>query len=303
MMRAIRFASQLNFEIDPVTFSAIRDMAERIHIVSMERVSHELNKIILSPIPSEGFLLLEASGLLQLIFPELYAMKGVDQQDGYGHKDNFYHTLQVLDNVSEASYNLWLRWSAIMHDIAKPATKKFEPGHGWTFHGHEVVGAAMVAKLFRRLKLPMDEKMKYVQKLVRLHLRPIALVQEGISDSAIRRLLFDAGDDLDDLMTLCKADITSKNPDKVTRYLRNYEAVIQRLKDVEAQDHLRNWQPPITGQMIMDTFGLPPGPLVGEIKTAIREAILDGQVPNEFSQAYQFLLEEGKRHGLSPIQS
>ena len=303
MMRAIRFASQLSFDIDPVTLSAIRDMADRIHIVSMERVSYELNKIILSPIPSEGFLLLDTSGLLNLIFPELDAMKGVDQQEGYGHKDNFYHTLQVLDNVSEASYNLWLRWSAIMHDIAKPATKKFEPGHGWTFHGHEVVGAHMVAKLFRRLKLPMDEKMKYVQKLVRLHLRPIALVQDGITDSAIRRLLFDAGDDLDDLMTLCKADITSKNPDKVARYLRNYEMVIQRLKDVEAQDHLRNWQPPITGQMIMDTFGLPPGRLVGDIKTAIREAILDGQLPNEFSQAYQFLLEEGRRHGLSPVES
>lgn len=303
MMRAIRFASQLSFDIDPVTLSAIRDMADRIHIVSMERVSYELNKIILSPIPSEGFLLLDTSGLLNLIFPELDAMKGVDQQEGYGHKDNFYHTLQVLDNVSEASYNLWLRWSAIMHDIAKPATKKFEPGHGWTFHGHEVVGAHMVAKLFRRLKLPMDEKMKYVQKLVRLHLRPIALVQDGITDSAIRRLLFDAGDDLDDLMTLCKADITSKNPDKVSRYLRNYELVIQRLKDVEAQDHLRNWQPPITGQMIMDTFGLPPGRLVGDIKTAIREAILDGQLPNEYSQAYQFLLEEGRRHGLSPVES
>lgn len=303
MMRAIRFASQLAFEIDPLTLEAIRDMRDRIEIVSMERVSYELNKIILSPVPSAGFLLLEQTGLLDIIFPELIAMKGVDQIEKYGHKDNFYHTLQVLDNVAESSYDLWLRWAAIMHDIAKPATKRFEPGHGWTFHGHEVVGANMVARIFRRMKLPMDDKMKYVQHLVRLHLRPIALVQEEITDAAIRRLLFDAGDDLDDLMTLCKADITSKNPDKVARYLRNYDLVIERLRDVEERDHLRNWQPPITGQMIMETFGIPPGRLVGEIKTAIREAILDGQLDSDFDKAYAFMLEEGKRHGLSTLQS
>ena len=211
--------------------------------------------------------------------------------------------MQVLDNISENTYDLWLRWSAILHDIAKPVTKRFEPGHGWTFHGHEVVGAGMVARIFRRLKLPMDEKMKYVQKLVRLHLRPIALVQEEISDSAIRRLLFDAGVDLDDLMTLCKSDITSKNPDRVARYLKNYEVVISRLKDVEDQDHLRNWQPPITGELIMKTFGIGPSRLVGEIKEAIREAILDGDLESDYDQAYQFMLQEGRRHGLEPTQS
>jgi len=303
MMRAIRFASQLSFDIDPATLEAITFMQERISIVSMERISYELNKIILSPIPSKGFLLLDKTGLLKIIFPELDAMKGVEQQAGYGHKDNFYHTLQVLDNVAEASYNLWLRWSAILHDIAKPVTKRFEPGHGWTFHGHEVVGAAMVARIFRRLKLPMDEKMKYVQQLVRLHLRPIPLVQEEISDSAIRRLLYDAGDDLDDLMTLCKADITSKNPDRVARYLKNYDIVMSRMKDVEDRDHLRNWQPPITGQIIMDTFGIRPSSLVGEIKTAIREAILDGDLESDYDQAFAFMIREGERHGLIPVKS
>lgn len=303
MMRAIRFASQLGFQIDPETLDAISAMRDRISIVSMERISYELNKIILSPVPSKGFLLLEKTGLLKIIFPELEAMKGVEQYEGYGHKDNFYHTLQVLDNISESTYNLWLRWSAILHDIAKPATKRFEPGHGWTFHGHEVVGANMTAKIFRRLKLPMDEKMKYVQQLVRLHLRPIALVQEEISDSAIRRLLYDAGDDLDDLMTLCKADITSKNPDRVARYLRNYEQVISRLRDVEDRDHLRNWQPPVTGEIIMATFGIRPGRLVGEIKTAIREAILDGVLESDYDQAFAFMINEGRKHGLEPVQS
>ena len=303
MMRAIRFASQLGFQIDPKTLEAITAMRERISIVSMERISYELNKIILSPVPSRGFLLLEKTGLLKIIFPELEAMKGVEQYEGYGHKDNFYHTLQVLDNISESTYNLWLRWSAILHDIAKPATKRFEPGHGWTFHGPEVVGANMTAKIFRRLKLPMDEKMKYVQQLVRLHLRPIALVQDEISDSAIRRLLYDAGDDLDDLMTLCKADITSKNPDRVARYLRNYEQVIARLRDVEDRDHLRNWQPPVTGEIIMATFGIRPGRLVGEIKTAIREAILDGVLESDYDQAFAFMIKEGRKHGLEPVQS
>jgi poly(A) polymerase len=302
MMRAIRFASQLSFQIDKGTLDAITAMRERISIVSMERITYELNKIILSPIPSKGFLLLEKTGLLKIIFPELEAMKGVDQQEGYGHKDNFYHTLQVLDNVAEVSMNLWLRWSAILHDIAKPATKRFEPGHGWTFHGHEVVGAAMTARIFRRMKLPMDDKMKYVQQLVRLHLRPIALVQDEISDSAIRRMLYDAGDDLDDLMTLCKADITSKNPDRVARYLRNYEVVMDRLRDVEDQDHLRNWQPPITGEIIMSTFGIRPGRLVGEIKTAIREAILEGQLASEYEHAYAFMISEGRKHGLEPVE-
>ncbi len=302
MMRAIRFASQLeDFFIDSGTLAAITSMQDRISIVSMERVTHELNKIILSPRPSKGFLLLDQTGLLKSIFPELSAMKGVEQYEGYGHKDNFYHTLQVLDNIATTSENLWLRWSAILHDIAKPVTKKFEPGHGWTFHGHEMVGAHMVARIFRRMKLPLDEKMKYVQQLVRLHLRPIALVQEEITDSAIRRLLFDAGDQLDDLMLLCRADITSKNPDRVARYLRNYEEVTEKLKDVEERDHLRNWQPPISGEVIMNTFGIPPGRIVGEIKTAIREAILDGNLENAYQPAFQFMLEEGRRQGLKPL--
>ncbi len=303
MLRAIRFASQLSFRIDPRTLEAIAHMRERISIVSMERITFELNKIILSPVPSRGFLLLDDTGLLPLIFPEMTDLKGVEKQEGHGHKDNFYHTLQVLDNVSEASMDLWLRWSAILHDIAKPATKRFEPGHGWTFHGHEVVGAHMVSRIFRRMKLPMDEKMKFVQHMVRLHLRPIALVQEAITDAAIRRLLFDAGDNLEALMTLCKADITSKNPDRVARYLLNYERVMDRLRDVEARDHLRNWQPPVTGQMIMEAFGIPPGRVVGEIKTAIREAILDGELENNLAKAYTFMLEEGKRHGLIPVVS
>ncbi len=303
MMRAIRFASQLSFEIEAETLEAITAMRDRISIVSAERVTYELNKIILSPVPSIGFMLLEKTGMLQLIFPELEAMKGVDKKGGFAHKDNFYHTLQVLDNISEMTFDLWLRWGAIMHDIAKPETKRFEPGHGWTFHGHEVLGTHTVKKVFRRMKLPMDDKMKYVQKLVRLHLRPIALVQDEISDSAIRRLLYDAGDDLDDLMTLCKADITSKNQTRVTRYLRNYEKVIERMKEVEERDHLRNWQPPISGELIMETFGLKPSRVVGEIKTAIREAILDGQLESEYQKSYDFMIEEGKRHGLVPVKS
>jgi poly(A) polymerase len=302
MMRAIRFASQLeDFFIDSGTLAAITAMQDRISIVSMERITYELNKIILSPRPSKGFLLLHQTGLLKTIFPELEAMKGVEQYEGYGHKDNFYHTLQVLDNISESTDYLWLRWSAILHDIAKPVTKKFEPGHGWTFHGHEIVGVHMTARIFRRMKLPMDEKMKYVQQLVRLHLRPIALVQEEITDAAIRRLLFDAGDNLEDLMLLCKADITSKNPDRVARYLRNYEEVTKKLRDVEERDHLRNWQPPISGEIIMKTFGIPPGRVVGAIKDAIREAILEGQLENDYEPAFQFMLEEGQRQGLNPV--
>lgn len=302
MMRAIRFATQLSFNLDEATLEAIRQMKNRIEIVSMERIAFELNKIIQAQKPSTGFLLLDKAGLLALIFPEFVALKGAEQMEGYGHKDNFYHTLQVLDNVAAVSGNLWLRWAAIMHDIAKPQTKRFEQGHGWTFHGHEMVGAAMVPRIFRRMKLPLDDKMKYVQQLVRLHLRPIALVQEEITDSAVRRLLFDAGDDIDDLMTLCRADITSKNPDKVARYLRNYDLVMDRLKEVEEKDHLRNWQPPITGEVIMQTFGIRPGRAVGDIKTAIREAILDGQLENDYAKAFDFMLEEGKKHGLSRQQ-
>jgi len=298
IMRAIRFATQLSFTIDEKTFDAIKSMRSRIEIVSMERVSYELNKIIMAPVPSVGFKLLDKAGLMPFIFPEMDAMKGVDLIEGHGHKDNFYHTLQVLDNVASVSDNLWLRWAAILHDIAKPVTKRFEPGHGWTFHGHESVGAGMVPRIFRRMKLPLDEKMKYVRLLVQLHLRPIALVQEEITDSAVRRLLYEAGENIDDLMTLCKADITSKNPERVTRYLRNYDLVMDRLHIVEEKDHLRNWQPPITGQVIMDTFNIKPGPAVGEIKTAIREAILDGNLENDFDKAYQFMLAEGKKLGL-----
>lgn len=301
MLRAVRFATQLGFDIDPVTFDAIRRMRARLEIVSMERIHHELNKMIAAREPSRGLLLLDQAGLLEIILPEFTLLKGVEQQEGYGHKDNFYHTLQVLDNVAAVSDNLWLRWAAILHDIAKPQTKRFEPGHGWTFHGHEVLGARMVPRIFRRLKLPMDDPMKYVQLLVRLHLRPIALVQEEITDSAIRRLLFDAGEFLDDLMVLCKADITSKNPNRVARYLRNYETVMEKLRDVEAKDHLRNWQPPISGELIMSTFGIKPGPVVGEIKTAIREAILDGVIENDFAQAHAFMLAEAGRHGLVPV--
>lgn len=301
MMRAVRFASQLNFDIWPDTFDAIKAMKERMEIISKERITEELNKIILSPTPSYGFLLLDACGLLELIFPEFVLLKGAEQIDGKGHKDNFYHTLKVLDNVASMSTDLWLRWAAVLHDIAKPATKRFEPGHGWTFHGHEELGAKMTKHIFRNMRLPLNDKMQFVRKLVRLHLRPIALAKEGISDSALRRLLFEAGEDLEALMKLCRADITSKDGAKVKRYLQNFDKVEQLLHDLEERDKLRNFQPVITGEAIMQTFGIQPSKEVGIIKTALREAVLEGIVPNEFEPAYGFIIEEGTKLGLSVV--
>lgn len=294
MMRAIRFATQLNFTIEENSFQAISKNKERIEIVSKERITDELNKIILSPIPSVGFKLLFDSGLLHLIFPEMVKLYGIDTIDGKSHKDNFYHTLEVLDNVAKKSDNLWLRWAAILHDIAKPATKRFEPDHGWTFHGHEDKGARMVPKIFTDLRLPLNEKMKYVQKLVLLHLRPIVLAKTEITDSAIRRVLFEAGDDIEDLMELCEADITTKNPNKVKRYMQNFELVRQRLKELEEKDKLRNWQPPVSGEEIMTLFNLPACKKVGDLKNALREAILDGMIENNKEIAIQFLQEKAK---------
>ncbi len=299
MMRAIRFATRFNFRIEDESFNAIQRNAERIKIISMERVTEELNKMLLSSKPSTGFILLEKSGLLPIIFPELHALKGVEIQEGKGHKDNFYHTLQVLDNVAQSSDNLWLRWSALLHDIAKPLTKKFEPNIGWTFHGHEFKGSKMVYKIFQRFRLPLDEKQKYVEKLVALHLRPIILAEDIVTDSAVRRLLFDAGDDIDDLMTLCDADITSKNEAKKQKFHNNFQIVRRKLKEIEAKDHLRNWQPPIDGQIIMTTFGIEPCQTVGIIKDTIREAILDGKIQNDFNDAYSFMKEEGLKMGLT----
>jgi putative nucleotidyltransferase with HDIG domain len=303
MMRAIRFASQLNFIIEERTWQGIINTAERIKIITQERITDELNKIIASPKPSIGFDLLYRSGLLQLIFPQMVELAGAEYKDGIGHKDNFYHTLQVLDNLSANTNDLWLRWAAVLHDIAKPVTKKFEEGHGWTFHGHEVVGGRMVPKIFTRLKLPQNEKMRFVRKMVELHLRPISLTKENITDSAIRRLLYDAGDDFDSLMFLCDADITSKNKQKVKRFLENFQLVRQRCKEVEEKDHIRNWQPPVTGELIMETFGLQPSRQVGIIKDALKDAMLDGWIPNNYEAAYQFMLEKGKELGLTVVKS
>ncbi|WP_342645725.1 HD domain-containing protein [Mucilaginibacter sp. CSA2-8R] len=303
MMRAIRFTAQLNFVIDDEAVEAIKLNKDRIHIVSQERITDELNKIVLSAQPSVGFKYLLETGLINHIFPQMAALYGVDYVNGRGHKDNYYHTLQVLDNISATTHDLWLRWAAILHDIAKPVTKRFEPGHGWTFHGHEDRGARMVPKLFAQLKLPLNDKMKFVQKLVQLHMRPIVLTQEIVTDSAVRRLLFEAGDDIESLMLLCKADITTKNEYKIKKYRQNFELVQQKLKDVEERDRVRNWQPPITGNDIMQLFGLKEGREVGIIKNQIREAILEGDIPNTYEAALEFTIKKGREIGLKVVEN
>ncbi|MDX2361827.1 MAG: HD domain-containing protein [Crocinitomicaceae bacterium] len=301
MMRAIRFASQLDFKIERESLEAIRENANRLEIISSERIMDELNKIISCPVPSRGFNLLYSTKLLHEFFPEMVALYGVETRNGKSHKDNFHHTLEVLDNICETTDDLWLRWSAIMHDIAKPPTKRFDNNVGWTFHGHEDVGARMVPSIFKRLKLPMDAKMKYVQKMVRLHLRPISLIKGSVTDSAVRRLLFEAGDDIDDLMKLCNADITSKNEHRVKRYKENFALVNEKLLAVEEKDRIRNFQPPVSGQTIMDTFGLPPSQEIGDIKTRIKEAILEGEIQNNPEEAFSYMLGIGKEMGLKQL--
>lgn len=301
MLRAIRFASQLNFHIDEQTFDAIKRNKDRIAIISGERIIDEINKIVLSPVPSIGFKLLDKAGLLELILPELSKMKGVENVNGIAHKDNFYHTLAVLDQLAPNSNDLWLRWSALLHDIAKPATKKYIDGQGWTFHGHNFVGAKMIPRMFKRLRLPLNEKMKFVQKMVNLHMRPIVLSEEEVSDSAVRRLLFEAGDDIDLLMTLCEADITSKNEEKVRSHLKNFQLVRSKLKDIEERDAIRNFQPPVSGELIMQTFGLNPCKEVGIIKSAIKEAILEGEIHNNFDEAFQFMMKTARELGLKKV--
>lgn len=301
MMRGIRFSAQLGFWIEENTLDAIARNAERIEIISQERIIDELNKIMLSPKPSVGFLLLDKTGLLQRIFPELVLLKGAETKDGVGHKDNFYHTLQVLDNIAQYTDNLWLRWAAVFHDIAKPVTKRWDENIGWTFYNHNFIGEKMLPKIFRRMKLPLNEHLKYVQKMVSLHMRPQVLVDESITDSAVRRLLFEAGDDIEDLMTLCEADITSKNPNKVRKYISNFKLVRQKMKEIEEKDHVRNFQPPIDGLEIMRIFNLEPSNEVGRLKSSIKDAILDGKIANDYDAAYQYLVEKAKEIGLKPV--
>lgn len=301
MMRAIRFATQLDFEIFPETFAAIRRNAGRISIISRERIADELMKIMAAPVPSIGWKLLSESGLLKLIFPELAAMRGVDVVNGRGHKDNFFHTLAVLDKVAAKSDDIWLRWAALMHDIAKPVTKRWDDNIGWTFHNHNFVGAKMVPRIFRTMKMPLNDKMKYVAKMVELHMRPIALVEDEVTDSAVRRLIHDAGDDINDLMTLCEADITSKNAEKVKRHLENFAHVRQKMVELEEKDHIRNFQPPVDGQEIMAMFGLPPSHTVGDLKSAVKDAILDGIIPNERQAALDFVIAKAAEMGINPV--